>query len=176
MATLEELEQKQQELQFKQEELLEQQKELAKQIAELKENKKKKWQPQMKEVYFYVTSEGYIYTENWYKTQIDTFRKHTGNCFKTKEEAEQHLKNIETKIELQQLADELNGDRVIDWEHYNPTKYSIMYDYGLKTISLSTTATSRDADVIYCLDEYFADIASERIGEQRIINMIISGV
>jgi hypothetical protein len=171
MITLEELEQKQQEL-------LEQQKELAKQIKELKEkdNKQKKWQPKKYDVYYFVDGGGDVEKCPYRDSYYDRWRIPQGNCFKTQEEAEQHLENLKTKAMLRQLADELNEDRVIDWEHYNPTKYSIMYDYGLKTISLGTNATSQDADVIYCLDENFADIASERIGEQRLINMIKSGV
>jgi hypothetical protein len=178
MATLEELEQKQQELQFKQEELLEQQKELARQIKELKEkdNKQKKWQPKKDEVYYFVSGDGDVEKCPHRNSFYDRWRIPQGNCFKTEREARQHLENLKTKIELRHLADELNGDRVIDWEHYNPTKYSIIYDYGLKTISLGTNATARDAGVIYCLDENFADIAEQRIGEQRLINMIISEV
>jgi hypothetical protein len=158
-------------------EIEEQIKALQAELEKLKgKQENKKWKLERGIKYYFATHFGVVGTAIYEDSSGDKWCIQQGNCFQTEEQAEQYLENLKTKAELRALADELNGDRIIDWEHYNPTKYSIMYDYGLKTISLGTTATSQDADVIYCLDENFADIASERIGEKRIINMIKAGV
>jgi MoaA/NifB/PqqE/SkfB family radical SAM enzyme len=188
MYTLKELQLKQKELQLKQKELLKQQKELlkqqkeiAKQIEELKENekknKKKKWQPKKDEVYYFIDGGGDIkkceYSESYYD---EKWRVSQGNCFQTKEQAKQHLENLKTKAELRALADELNGDRVINWNDHRQDKHYIMLNEKTGTIDYNVYSILRVPSVIYCLDENFDKKAVQRIGEQRLINMIKSGV
>lgn len=146
-----------------------------------KQDKKRKWQPAFEDVYFYVSSEGDIYTEKWCMTLDDTFRISSGNCFKTLEEAEKHLENIKTKAELRQLADELNGEEVIDWKNENQQKFNLCYNYGTMDTDIAglwqeRRYSNRSQGTIYCLDENFLKFAIQRIGEQRLINMIKAGV
>lgn len=169
MTKLEELEQKQQEL-------IEQQYEIAKQIEELKQNEKKKWQPKEKEVYYYVDGCGDVEQCTYSNIYYDKWRTSQDNCFKTEREATQYLRNLKTKIELKQLADELNGSQVMDWTDNQQRKRTLILSCKSDLLWQASHTTHKNPSAIYCLDKDFADKAIARIGEERLINMIKSGV
>jgi uncharacterized protein YlzI (FlbEa/FlbD family) len=136
----------------------------------------KKWQPQEQESYYYINSLGQIWGEIYAEAHEDLWRKMNGNCFPTREQADQYLENLKTKAELKALADELNGDEVIDWEDCNQDKYYLTYNGKDNHISCSLAEVCMISGNIYCLSEYFISKAIDRIGEQRLINMIKAGV
>jgi hypothetical protein len=168
MTTLEELEQKQQEL-------IKQQNEIAKQIEELKENEKKKWQPLLGEYYSYIDSKGKALIAMRQNNGVTEWRICQGNCFESLEQAEQYRENLNTKSLLRALADELNGDEVIDWKENLP-KYCLYYNQELGEVYTTRNSANRTQGVIYCLDRNFGEKAIQRIGEQRLIDLIKSGV
>jgi hypothetical protein len=170
MNKLEQIEQ----LELKQQELIRQQNEVAEMIKNLKNNKK--WQPETKDLYFYVSSEGDIFRDEWYTTLDDEFRMSTDNCFKTLEEAEQHLENIKTKAELRALADELNYGKMVDWENENQSKYYIYYDHDTHILDYAMNTIYQRQGHVYCLNSDFLQEAIKRIGEQNLINMIKGGL
>jgi hypothetical protein len=141
-----------------------------------REKENKKWQPEMDEQYYLITSAGAIDTEMWYGTVEDNFRLSVGNCFQTEAQAEQYRENLKTKAELEALADELNGEEVIDWSNLNQDKYYLIYAVYNNRIGYSTSELCMISGNVYCLDENFKTKAIERIGKQRLIDMIRSGV
>lgn len=52
------------------------------------------WRPKMNENYFSLNDSGTIYELLWLDLEIDNFRLKSGNCFRTREEAEEKLKEI----------------------------------------------------------------------------------
>lgn len=52
------------------------------------ELRRKPWKPIKGEIYYYVTEEGLVWSEDWVDDDIDLMRYKLGNCYRTKEEAE----------------------------------------------------------------------------------------
>lgn len=82
-------------------------------LDELKSEAAKKevsynWTPKDNECYFFVDSESGADRSRWEYDSIDKFRLSMGNCFKTKEEAEQYLEYLTVLQELRVFAREKN--------------------------------------------------------------------
>lgn len=75
-----------------------------------------------------------------------------------------------TKQELQDLADELNKVKPIDWRDRSQTKYSINLDSVNKELGLSYTYRLKGLN-IYSTDNSFLEKAKKRIGEDRLIKL-----
>lgn len=80
-----------------------------------------------------------------------------------------------TKHELQDLADELNEVEPIDWDNRNQIKYSIIFDFVEKTLGLNHCYRLKGLN-IYSTNKHFLEIAKERIGEERLIELFKEGV
>ena len=167
-------------------ELLSKINELEKQIEDLKnqvnstefEGIKKGEREMLKygECYYIIGDNGSIYSIEWLNSAADLFRFKTGNCFKTEQEAEEYKENLLTKQALKDLALELNNGVEIDWEGYKQEKYYIYYlNYKEKCLNQYYSYTVQQA-CINCLDENFLTIAKDRIGEEKLIKLIKSGV
>lgn len=139
-------------------------------VEEVKENIKLKFNND--EEYWYVNDLGRVNFTNWEDDNIDNYRYDTNNCFKTKEEAEQHLENIKTEIELRQLAEELNKGEKIDWNDIFQSKYFLYYNFTEKGVYKDWDYTAKFSKQIYCLDKNFKDKAMEQIGEEKLINYL----
>lgn len=159
---------------------------LEKQLAELKEQvnspefegikKGVRQMPEYDERYYYIDDSGVIISTPWYGTDSDIFRFNTGNCFKTEQEAEDFKENILTKQALKDLALELNNGVEICWKNSQECKYYVFthsLDGGLHTTS---TTNAQSMGEVYCLNKDFIDIAKDRIGEEKLIKLIKSGV
>lgn len=129
--------------------------------------------PKKGEIYYYLDVAGLICRDIWYGVEEDLFRFSIGNCFKTEEEVEEYEENLLTKQALKDLALELNND--IDWKSENQYKYYLYLDYQTNTLSMNWVYTQRDNN-IYCLNAEFLVIAKDRIGEEKLIKLIKSGV
>lgn len=107
---------------------------------------------------------------------IDEFNYKTRNYFKTKEEAEEYRERLKTYYDLKDLADELNGDKKVNWNDKNQKKYNIYYDFdSKKQLNYTTSHYIKYIGQIYCLDENFLDIALERIGKDRLEKLFKEG-
>ena len=147
--------------------------ELGKEIEKLKNEKKGKRRKPDKNDDYYVIRHGRIMFDCNKIQKVTDWDYSQGNCFKTRHEAEEHLENLKTKAELRALAEELNGDEVIDWNDGEQWKYCIFYT---SRIASDERCTCQSQGAIYCLDPDFLDKAIKRIGEERLIKMIKSGV
>lgn len=134
-----------------------------------------RWKPEYEEKYFFVDSCGDIDYRFWEESEADLFRFNTGNCFKTEQEALDYRENILTKQALKDLALELNEGVEIDWKDENQRKYFFNYD-NKRDCFLDNLTITLQASNIYCLNIVFLDIAIDRIGKEKIIKLIKSGV
>jgi hypothetical protein len=137
--------------------------------------KNKKWQPKAGETFYYLNPWGGIVkgvnvecTKDWFNSPLV--------YFKSEQEADQYLENLNTKDKLKQLADELNGGKVIDWLDEAQNKYVIVLEVYTNKLKRWTIGGIQQSGQIYCLDKDFKQKAIKRIGEQRLIDMIRSGV
>lgn len=154
------------------EELKRKYEELGKEIERL-ENKKsyKRWRGKPEEFYFHVDTLGELSKGVETKHFADNFRYKTRNYFKTEEEAQRHLDNINTYYELMDLAEELNNGEKVDWNNTNQAKYSISFDISIRILKQVNCRYYKGLGEIYCLNENFLKIAIERIGEDRLENL-----
>lgn len=132
--------------------------------------------PEYEEKYFFVDSCGSIDYQFWEETKTDLFRFNTGNCFKTEQEAEDYKENLLTKQALKDLALELNNGVEIDWADFYQEKYRIFSVGGFTDLEYEYVGQTTDIGQVYCLDENFLGIAKERIGEEKLIKLIKSGI
>lgn len=143
--------------------------ELGKEIKRLENEKKnKRWRAEQEKEYFYIEESGYINEVIEYFDRVDDFNYKTRNYFKTEEEAQRHLDNINTYYELMDLAEELNEGEEIDWENLHQIKYSITYDSDDKKIFSTSNIVIKNLGQIYCLNKNFLEVAKQKIGEERL--------
>lgn len=151
--------------------------ELGREIEKLKNQKKgKRWKPDCGEEYYYVGLFGHVGELKWENCFEDQYLYSQGNCFKTEQEAKEQSENLKTKAELRALAEELNGDVAVDWNNRIQDKYYLYISRTINELSSSYVEVHQNQGTIYCLDPDFLDKAIERIGEERLIKMIKSGV
>lgn len=131
--------------------------------------------PKDGEVYFFLDSYGNIIWTKWHNNVQDLFRFNTGNCFKTEQEVEEYKENLLTKQALKDLALELNNGIEIDWDNYKLTKYCIFISC-VDVLYLHSINSNKHLGQVYCYDKDFLTIAKDRIGEEKLIKLIKSGV
>lgn len=131
--------------------------------------------PKKGEVYYFVDSAGYVSHTYWAGGEDDLFRFNTGNCFITEQEAIDFKENLLTKQQLKDLALELNNGVKIDWKSEKQDKYYLYLDYQTNTLSMNWVYSEQDNN-IYSLNAEFLIIAKERIGEEKLIKLIKSGL
>lgn len=160
---------------------------LEKQLEELKkevnspkfEGVKKgvRWQPPTGTIYFYLIDDGRTDFMYWGNDNVDLFHFNTGNCFKSEQEALDYRENLLTKQQLKDLALELNNGVEIDWENGAQTKFSIYYQgHHVQELRLDSSDFYTEIGQVYCLDAIFLETAKDRIGEEKLIKLIESGV
>lgn len=156
---------------------------LVEKIKELKTKQKekqqepvKRWRANEEENYWCINEPGDTveYTESGHA--IDDFNYVKGNYFKSKEEAEQYLKNLITKQKLKDLALKLNNGKEIDWSDMEQTKFFIVLNCTKDYLEQNHTYRICDAGQVYCLDRGFLTTAIMEIGKDNLINLIKSGV
>lgn len=86
----------------------------------------KRWKPEYETHFWYVDSTaGDIHRTIWVDTRHDKWRYNQGNCFKTREEAEEYKKYLEAYARIKQ-----SSSFVPDWEDRDQLKWSIYYDHS----------------------------------------------
>lgn len=98
----------------------------------------KPWKPEVGEKYFVAVEDGADVVQYW-EDSIDEFNIRFGNCFRTKERAEQVARKIRLLLRLEQLHDMLCPDYVPDWKD-DRLKFYVYFDH--EQGSLNITASS----------------------------------
>lgn len=146
-----------------------------KQIASA--NKDIKWTPETNHKYWYVDSRGIVEWEYWQSKDSDIYRYSVGNCFKYQCEASEYKELLQTKQALRDLALELNDGVGIDWDNIDQIKYVVYFDSSKNIMNMCEVHWTVDTGgQICCLNENFLSLARERIGEEKLIKLIKSGV
>lgn len=161
------------------EELLKQRDKLQKELDKLTEliNKKDiRFKPEYGGYYYYLGSNGNITKTDWANLTGDWFRYNSGNCFKTEDEGRDYKENLITKQQLKDLALELNNGVEIDWSDDKQLKFYIYFGKFQQDLDQDNNIGCSDIGQVYCIDESFLDVAKERIGEEKLIKLIKSGV
>lgn len=153
---------------------------LKEEINSIENNKSKKGarqKPEIGESYWCLADYGDIRCILWKGDPIDLFHFTTGNCFKTYEEAQDYKENLLTKQALKDLALELNNGVEVNWQNLSQSKFYIYLNFDCKRILNSDDTTCyKELGSVHCLDENFLTIAKQRIGEEKLIKLIKSGV
>lgn len=125
--------------------------------------------------YFFINNEGAVSRGIEQYRPLDDFRYNSGNYFETEEQTKDFRENVLTKQALKDLALELNNGVKIDWDNDNQNKFQIYFDYCTSRLSQCWGTQSPDFN-IYCLNPDFICIAKNRIGEEKLIKLINSGL
>lgn len=134
-----------------------------------------RWKPEYGEKYYYLDDGGGINYAYWSNDNIDLFRFNTGNCFKTEQEAEDYKENLLTKQALKDLALELNNGVEIDWKSEEQEKHYLYLNHQTNVLNMYWVRAEQE-NTTYCLNAEFLVIAKARVGEEKLIKLIKSGV
>lgn len=153
------------------EKLEEKYKELGKEIERLKNKKNKRERMAKSGTYYLIKDYGNVSVTNEEYDNIDSFRYSIGNYFLSSDEAEQILNRLKTYYQLKDLAEELNTEEV-DWKNLKQTKYSIYLDNSEpEKLRENVLYYSQNIGDIYCTNQNFLDIAKQKIGEEKLIDL-----
>lgn len=123
------------------------------------------------ENYYTVESTGFV------SAQINKGDKYTkdryefGDCFKDYNVARQISEGIKTRTTLQRWA-ETHCKEKIDWDNYDQIKYRLTYNSKFDKIVIKQTDYIKEPFQVYFSSLYYAKLAIEEIGEERIKNWL----
>lgn len=143
-------------------------KELENQIAELKSAKVegKVWKPKVGEKCWCVLNSGEVDWFVWKGNNRDIFRYEQGNCFKTEEEAEEHLKKLTIQGKFKTYVREHSDE--LDWNDEEQEKWYVYYISKTGEFNYSSYRTSRDSFGVYASSEQIIIDAIEYIGGEEV--------
>lgn len=114
------------------------------------EEESKPWKPEIGESYYYVDSvhmtTDFFY---WDGDEYDYVRYNAGNCFSTKERAEQVAEKIKMLLKLEQYHDMFCPDYVPDWSSRVERKHYVYYDTLEKQWEHGHANHCKDAAQVY---------------------------
>lgn len=128
----------------------------------VEEPQSKRWEPNAEELYWAVGSDGNIGSVIWDNDNYDNWQYQTGNCFKTKEEAEEYKKQIEYTARYKNYIEEHNDS--IDWCDTEQAKFYVLY--GEDRIIFDDCYSFKGMDIYASSEEIIKDAIKE-IGEDN---------
>lgn len=136
-----------------------------------KQEEPKPWKPERGEEYFAVEDVADVVPYTYCEDSIDEYNIQLGNCFRTKERAEQVAEKMRLLLRLEQLHDMLCPDYVPDYEDDDEVKYHVYFNHlqGKYNISCST---SRENPCMVAFDtkeniEKAAEILNKEMRESK---------
>ena len=90
----------------------------------------KPWKPERGEEYFAVEDVADVVPYTYCEDSIDEYNIQLGNCFRTKERAEQVTKKMRLLLRLEQLHDILCPDYEPDWNNTSKQKICLGRDHA----------------------------------------------
>lgn len=96
---------------------------------EKKQEEPKPWKPKHGEEYFFVDNEFLPNSFCNMSDEVDSYNFEIGNCFRTKERAEQVADKMRLLLRLEQLHDMLCPDYEPDWNNTSKQKICLGYDH-----------------------------------------------
>lgn len=120
------------------------------------------------DIYYYISSTGFIFYYGYNEDNIDKALINIGNCFKTKEEAKHMVEKLKVIHELQKFAYQ-NNEKEIDWNDAKQYKQFLIYDVEHKKVCIDyKTYVKSEPFNIYFTSFDIARKAIKTIGEDRI--------
>lgn len=117
---------------------------LASMEAELAKPKSKRFAPEYGQDYWYIGSDGSYYATRWDNDKVDNLRLACGNCYETKEAAQEvfnnYLKATDKQFATVRVLNklrELEGDWVADWNDSSQEKYTICFSRKEKVFNIA---------------------------------------
>jgi hypothetical protein len=95
--------------------------------AQKKQEEPKPWKPERGEEYFAVEDVADVVPYTYCEDSIDEYNIQLGNCFRTKERAEQVTKKMRLLLRLEQLHDMLCPDYEPDWNNDGELKFCLAH-------------------------------------------------
>lgn len=135
---------------------------------EVVEEKKKWWEPEIRENYYLISSTGRIDCYSYENDDTDKRFQSIGNCFQTEEQAKFMAEKLKVIRELEKFAFE-NNEKEIDWNNEDQEKYIITFNHITQDCGISLWRVSRSNPFnVYFTSEELAKKAIETSGEGRI--------
>ena len=146
--------------------------ELSKVLADIKALKKEEdtWEMEIPyedgNEYYYIQSNGDIFSDDWYSTEADDRYFSQGNIFPTEQAAELEVKRRNLLTQFRAFRDECNGNWKPEWTE-NTYKWSIYFNIDHKMFFVGSSFIQND----FCLFGYFknkedAERAIELFGDE----------
>ena len=108
----------------------------------------KYWTPKVGDRYFYLSSDGEVFSCTYEDYLSDMKSLEILNVFQTEEEAEREQFEILLKRRLKKFAIE-NNEEEIDWNNHDQDKYYIYYDYYNNELDYTYVGYNRDYGQVY---------------------------
>ena len=122
------------------------------------------WDLKNGDVYYFLTSYGYVMKTVWVDTDADNEKLSIGNAFLTEEDAEFARERLKVITELKKYAKEFSDG---EWKDNKIQKYYIVCRYSGDYIRSILTYTSKDS-VLYFESPEKIQEAIDAVGEERI--------
>lgn len=132
-------------------------------MVKVEEPQSKRWKPEHNKRYWLIEGES-IHKSLWFNDADDNWRHLTGNCFKTKEEAEEYKKQIEYTARYKNYVEEHSDP--IDWEG-EQKKWYAEFDTEDGNIEVNCVYGYKGQGVIYASSEQIIKDAINEIGEDN---------
>ena len=100
-------------------------------------NEPTRWKPEMSHDYYYISGDGHVYDNSWDDSRfVDNGRFEIGNCFQTKEEAEQ-------VVEYLKALAMVRGDAISKFTK-DKNNWYVYYDTNFNSLRSSISCTMLD--------------------------------
>lgn len=153
--------------------LTEGEREQFKKLLEKANKESRVWEPEDREIYYYIDGYSCATEDSWEGLEVDIDRFNIGNAFKTREEAEIALERALVKTELERYALEHNDSEKEAWDGNN-FHFEIACGYLSKEcICVSTnTGPYRGESITYFTSKEIAEGAIKSVGKDRILKYL----
>ena len=129
-----------------------------------KQEEPKPWKPEHGEKYFYIRDTLEIGSFFNWDGSIDDKLIKVGNCFRTKERAEQVAKKMRLLLRLEQLHDQLCPDYEPDWD--GTAKFLVAFDHTDGEMQAFFDRSSGESTLVYFRDVVTAMEAAEILNKE----------
>lgn len=121
------------------------------------------WDLKNGDVYYFLTSYGYVMKTVWVNTGADNEKLSIGNAFLTEEDAEFARERLKVIAELKKYAKDFSDE---EWANEDLPKYRIGFDYKYGCYSYRITRQGRGLEIYFESIEK-ANEAIKAVGEDR---------
>mgnify|MGYP000767590746 CR=1 FL=1 len=130
----------------------------------------KPWNPEIGESYFFIRNDFEVTDKVKGTTSFEADRISNGNCFPTRERAEEVAEKMRLLLRMEQLHDQLCPDYVPDWRD-DETKLCVYFNHEQSNWGISCS-TVCESPCLVAFDSYenackAAEILTKEIGEPK---------